>query len=454
MLLIIQLCSCVGAENFPIPDVQTQVQKTVISEQAAKAKLSSEAATPKVLALFDAASFRAGLLKCCPKSAHLPATQLLEQFRAEVRVAELAHSFPSGYGKASHFVDITIPLARQYKWFLNEWQAPMITKEQPPLSYNLAEEAVFGLPPFVNNSQPTWSEAADRLIYIAQNLHQLDTGSLPIFGEVTAIFRGSYVKDMVLIAAVDTGMYEMSCNKSIKPSHWHPLPMNCSAYSPPVVGTLDHFDHIIIPNLGLWTNNETTVEDEALKLFSRSAFAENYLKMPSITELEAMKYYEANLLGNPRIPDAVSFLIGNFYALFGTDAGKELQLLAGSYSWPLVWGLGAPSTAGKFGHKDQAWSGNQRILDPILVPSQALNATTPAGAETVFMQVWNKVAARRKNPFPIQANTWLQWWSTLAASQARLAPLTARAGCSEDSCIGIMAASGECVCKRAESVLV
>jgi len=449
-VLLLQLLFSAAAEDFPAPDVQTKVQKRVMLEQAAKAKLASEAATADVLALFDSASLRAGLRKCCSKSADLPAMELLKKFRAEVQAAELAHSFPSGYGNASHFKDITIPLARQYTWFLNEWQAPIITKEQPPVMYNLAEEGVFGLPPFVNDSKPTWSEAADRLIYIAHNMRQLDTGSSPTFGEVTAIFRRSYVKDMVLIAAVDSGLYEMSCNKSNPSAGYFKLPMNCSAYTPPVVGTLDHFDHIIIPNLGVW--NESTVVDEALKLFSRSAFADNYLKMPNVTSLESYQYYEANILGNPRFPDGVSFLIGNFYALFGTDAGNELQLLADHYSWPLVWALGTPSSS-KTNHS-QSWSADQRILDPSLAPSQALNATTPAGAKTAFRQVWNEVATRRKNLSPIGADTWLQWWSTLADSQARLAPITARAGCSEDSCIGTMATSGECICKRAEFLLV
>merc|ERR1712093_826245 len=112
--------------------------------------------------------------------------------------------------------------------------------------------------------------------------------------------------------------------------------------------------------------------------------------------LEASAYYEANILGNPRLPDGVSFLIGNFHTLFGTDAGREMQLLADHYSWPLVWGFAAnPPHFGLQNERESSpnamntsFPGNQRILDPEVLASQALNYTMGAGAKDVFLEVW------------------------------------------------------------------
>lgn len=98
---------------------------------------------------------------------------------------------------------------------------------------------------------------------------------------------------------------------------------------------------------------------------------------------EAMQYLEANILGNPRLPSSVKFLIGIFAAnferrkhvsraifpyerafsvrlfgyasqpwvifvsqgnaatLFGTADGRRLQLLAQRRGWPLLWGMAA-----------------------------------------------------------------------------------------------------------------
>merc|ERR1712048_1403287 len=83
-----------------------------------------------------------------------------------------------------------------------------------------------------------------------------------------------------------------------------------------------------------------------------------------------------------------------------------------------------------------SFPGNQRVLDPEVVAAQSLNATLPAGARAAFLKVWTEVANRRKNLWPISPKGWTDYWAALTASQARLAPSTARAGCAEDRCIG------------------
>merc|ERR1719456_1148211 len=100
---------------------------------------------------------------------------------------------------------------------------------------------------------------------------------------------------MVLIAAVDTGMFEMACNRSAMPnkSHHFPMRLNCDAWKPPTVGTLDHFDHLILANFGIWSGKaNTTIEEEAVNLFRRSTFGGAYLDLPNISISEGLKYYE------------------------------------------------------------------------------------------------------------------------------------------------------------------
>eukprot|EP00931_Biecheleriopsis_adriatica_P094602 TRINITY_DN6822_c0_g2_i1.p1 TRINITY_DN6822_c0_g2~~TRINITY_DN6822_c0_g2_i1.p1 ORF type:complete len:499 (-),score=60.01 TRINITY_DN6822_c0_g2_i1:91-1551(-) len=477
-LLSAQLLLFIVTAQFPVPPEVTKVQQAVLAKKAGEARTASLAATNQVLELFDSEVFRAGLWKCCPTVAGLPSKELLQLYREEVRVAELAHTFPSGYGKGG-FEDITIPLASHFTWFLNEWQAPLIGNGTVTGMYNLAEENIYGLPPFVNDSKPTWDEAADRLIYVAHNMRQIDTGSIPVYGDVTAVFRTSHVRDMVEIAAVDTGMFEVNCNQSVFPNRSKKrfVNVNCSGWKPTTVGTMKDFDHIIISNLRTFSLKSTsTVEEEAIKLFSRSAFAADYLNLPNVSLLDGLKYYEANILGNPRFPDAVSFLIGNFHTLFGTDAGRKLQLLADQYAWPLVWAFGAKlrtpwqreegqnPTQNTRAAKKEMWEslhesfklpsfpGNQRILDPETLSSHALNATISTDMKNAFANVWSQVAKQREGLVPIPHTQWQSWWSELSVSQARLAPLTARAGCSPDVCIGTMAVSGKCVCMQPKPI--
>merc|ERR1711971_358319 len=143
--------------------------------------------------------------------------------------------------------------------------------------------------------------------------------------------------------------------------------------------------------------------------------------LPQLNPVTSNIYYEANILGNPGFPDGISFLIGNFHSMFGTNAGKELQLLADHYSWPLVWGLGAADSTHRSwaaairqylqDHDNMTFPGNQRILDPEVLGSQALNASESSGASRLaFINMWSLVLSRRNDPSPIPPAQWLEWW--------------------------------------------
>jgi len=294
------------------------------------------------------------------------------------------------------------------------------------------------------------------MIYIALNTRQVDTGSLPNFGDVSAIFSSEYVHDMVEIAPVDTGHYMGSCPTA----NGHNMNYNCSAWQPATLGTLEHHDHLFLANFGLLTSaygEQTSVVGEALAFFRRSAFAGDYTALPNTSKDDSDRYFEANILGNPRLPEGVKFLVASFEALFGTSTGRDVQALATHFEWPLVWALGDAAAAqtgggGSPGHKKKKgpFAGNQRLLDPRLMALS--NVTVVPGTADSFDSMWDTVSAgRTAEPSPEQ---WGEWWEELLPSQTRVAPLTAGACEAASDCLGISVMTGDCVCKAQAMRLV
>lgn len=435
-VLIAALSVVAGQSPWPTPPVQTEAQKALFAKKQAAAKEASEAATPKVLEFFDLPAFREGLAECCPDAAQLSSAELLEQFRAEVRAAELAHAFPST--DATQKDDTNIGLQKQYPWFLNLWQAALINLGEVDSALYPAETDLFGCTPFATGTV-TWEEASDRLVYIAHNLRQLDLGSILEYGDVDVIFSSGYARDMVLITPVDSGNYE----------HFY-MHYNKSYWDPPVLGTLDYHDHMILASWGMDTTGfdpENSIMEEALGMFRRSAFAGNYSKIPPADTNYFDRYWEANIVGNPR-NDGVKFLAGSFKDLFGTATGVELRELCDQNSWPLIWALGDAATGGD---GTIQFAGNERVLDPFAVA--ALNITKPADAADSFTELWQQVVSAREQKEP-SASQWVAWWQAYRGSQTRLAPVTARACADVDTCIGTDLMSGDCVCKAASAVQV
>lgn len=451
---------------WPTPPVQTPVQAAAWARANSEAKAASDAATPQVLSLFGSPAFQTALAACCPEVAGLSASELLDRYRAEARVAELAHNFPAMPSSGSahhHWVDETIALVETYPWFLNQWQAALVQNgtsntSRPRFDPRLeaagspsdAETGIFGLPSFANPERPSWTEASDRLIYVAHNMRRRDTGSSYHFGDVSAIFRTSSVSSLVVIAPVDTGIWEGSCNVSAGTNPWRNL--NCSYWpaARPSVATLHHFDHMILANPGLWAAADGIDIVRSMKaLFARSALGGDYAAVPPLQPDELEQYWESDVVGNPKL-DTVKFLIPLFGSLFGTDAGKRLQSLAAAKGWPLVWALADGSDGQQSGHSSSAsCPANQRLLDPAL--AHLTNATLSAGATGAFEKVWAAAAAyRAAHWWSPSADVVKGWWRELAALP-RLAPLTAFACSAVDSCIGsvvgaVEASAPDCVC--------
>jgi len=451
----------------------TENQQRLYAEQAHKAKQASHQATHKLLNFFQTKEFRQELQACCAEMAELSSPEILRRIRAEFRAAELAHSFPSVIPADDHFHDVTVDELSRLDFFPNQWQVPLMRGgTEFPVNFNKAEEGIFGLAPFSNDSAPTWTEAAERLVYVALNQRQLDHGSITSFGEVGAIFSHSAARDMVLIAPVDTGAFTMTCNVSnftVNSSHhFGGFTFACDEYwNPRTVGTLDHFDHIIYDSFGLWTAANTTLAQEAGAFLRRSSLAGKYVDLPQTNTSDAFKYVESNIVGNPRFPDGLSLLIGGFAELFGSDQGRDLQRLAHNHSLPLAWSLGTAGESSDNHHGQNhshnhshngsshfnptaiTFPGNQRILDP-RVSLEALNVTVPSNAEAQFEALWTTMSdARAQGNGTLNSTQVKSWWSSFVGLQKRIAPLTATScAASDDVCFGIDALSGDCLCRQ------
>lgn len=457
-----------AAPKFPLPPLRTPVQLATSARRGAEAKVASEAATPHVLAFFASEGFAEVFRDCCPEAAKLSPRALLESLRAEVRAAEYAHAFPvathAAHAGGHHF---NVKLGEEYKFLLNSYQAAVDydatnhsgpSPAPPPRPKNftdpgpLAEEQIFGLPPFANESKPTWAEASDRMNYVAQNMRRLNFGSVPMFGDATFIFDNDYIKDMILTAPLDTGYWEMVCNHSYV-GFTPPYKFNCPAWPrPQTLGTWDHFDHTILTNLDVWrlklNGSRTSIYEEARKFFERSPFGGDYSTLPNVTSFDVAKYWETNIAGNVRFPEGVRFLIGSFVPLFGTQDGRTLQTFAQTFGWPLVWAFTEfmevqnPSSASAA--LNQSYVLNERAVDPTMEGSVALNATFPADAKASFNALWASVEEHRVNATNGQ---WIEWWKTLSGSQVRVAPSTASSCGGSQLCIGSELKSGTCICK-------
>jgi len=439
----------VFTEAQQVPDEQTAQQQALFAYHQQKAQAASAAATNDVLRFLDSTDFREILRDCCPDLAERSSMELLQRYRDEARSAELAHAFPAN-ALGAVWPDVTLK-EMDFPWFLNEWQAALLqesfnTTEGPQVVNDVMQQQLYGCKSF-KGRKPTWKEAAERLIYIAHNMRRIDFASMPSFGDITAVFNTTHVQKMVLIAPYDTGQYGMSCKHVGVPKGFPTPELNCSSWRGEVLGTLEHLDHLILPNLymfGNWSSSSRSrsvnrsVNDNARSLFQRSGVSTaRYEALPPADVWESMQYWESNLLGNPRLPSSVKFLVGNVATLFGTADGRRLQLLAERRGWPLFWGMAAVMNA-----KMEIWSfpGQRRFADPMV---GQLNAT---GDEKQFQLSWTQVLDLRSTRNMTNGDL-DALWEQLSKSQLLVEPLKASNPC-PDHCVA-RSLAGPCVCLQA-----
>jgi hypothetical protein len=110
------------------------------------------------------------------------------------------------------------------KWRTVSSECVAIPKEQSTAQVtDIVEVGLFGFPGFrrkdasSDGETPHYSfaESINRPIYTAFNHRKVDVGN-PMFGHASAIFAPHYVRNMTLIAPVDTGAWDPQCNTSLQ----------------------------------------------------------------------------------------------------------------------------------------------------------------------------------------------------------------------------------------------
>ena len=498
---ILSLCRCVVLVLFasgsasgsaaapapmPVPERQNAAMAALYARAHAAAKVASDGATPELLRFMDDATFRANLTACCPAVAALPAAALLARYRAELEVVEMMHNF--GAEPGGRHDDLDVAIGERSSYFQNLWELQYLglvntsghSNEDCGNFMNWAEMELYGFPGMRGNGScpASFAEAANRPIYVAFNQLKIDVGN-PNFGDVSAVFRRGYVRNMTLIAAVDTGLWEMTCNRSGSGGHgFHHDPRNCTAWDPTgfdpattqrlPVGTLDHYDHLVLAN-PRWFNGTFSLSDTFARLLGgRAGGGSSDWGAANASSADFTTYWESNFAGSVHYDvggsarDGVSFLVASFPALFGTPWGRRLQAWAASRGWFLVWALGddvSPQSGGGGSHRSGNASSvrmNKRVLDPaVLAATSAANLSDvkSAAAAASFDALYEEAAARRNGSSlaPGPKITTAEWSSRYAAllaalpAGARVQPLYAGACADTDRCMGVDM-EGHCVC--------
>jgi hypothetical protein len=518
-----------GCPNWPGPC--SSVQTTVMRQLERNAAAASSGATAEVLAAFDDSLFRKMLKDALPPGTTAldptaPAIELLARYRAEVAVAEPVHSFR---GVGLHPTQMSLQEA------MNSTSAPSLWALQVMAQHagdgpaanahgdhagfggmNAGEEGLFGFPAFTGmRHDPAWAakqwpktlaEASDRPLYSSFNLRKISGGN-DIFGPVGMVWRSTSMRARTILAPVDTGCFEYLCNSTwyaqlcdyfqspelcnvswtSKECSWDTtikrcqvnirIPAaNCSQWAAPMVasfpGTLQHFDHLILPAARWWNGSglptvtwRENLVGQLTRMFRRWPLTVNQSHgcwgAPDFDPASSIEnFWEAEVLspqyghGSTRGDGDVKMVIGEFDEYFGTRSGALLREWCSAKGWALVWAIGpgspAPECTSGPSRRRLAPSmpSNERFLDPEAMGTAGWNLSLPvSAARRAANATWAAKLA--------VGSTW-EWPQTLAAWRAlrtemptgfRLEPLFGLS-CADADCIGIIEGSADCVCYK------
>jgi hypothetical protein len=160
-------------------------------------------------------------------------------------------------------------------------------------------------------------------------------------------------------------------------------------------------------------------------------------------------YWEADLAGNPRFPDAVKFVIATVPELFGTAEGAKVQQWCQKWKWPLIWSFGTNPSGSTY--HPPSWRAKSRVLDPtVLIESTAsANMSSAMLQQAVhnFETTWQTATQKRAAHGATTAD-FNTWWTALEDGMGKplqVEPIFAAACADPDMCIGVNA-EGKCVC--------
>lgn len=510
------------------PPRQSDYQRHAFKLIRARASLASRAATPSVLAALDDAGFRALLAQLLPDFAALGAAELLRHLRDEIAVAEMIHNLPANTSEVSAFnaVDADLAMLSEMSYLPNQWEVGYVraNRSEPGtllewmLPQAAAETGMYGLRPFTGGGMPGFedfggwpaslTEAEERPVYTSLNVFRVDMG-VSDFGGVGLVLRRSWLENITVVSAVDTGAYESMCNETfvrhVCPEvgtnreqcgnlwfcFWDDTQDHCVSHiqapgnglfaSPDcsswdgTPGTLEHFHHMILPNAHFWNRTCCEPDGSAPPEDWRHTLAVQFARLlggwrprPAVPLRISVhgQYWEANVLGAPLFPDGVQLVLGDFPKLFGTEDGRRLQAFARRHGLALAWALGPNRNRTLDEESSYAdftnYAGDGRLLDPQVLDAGAAGGTSTAGCNLSLPlgvaghldEHWRTMAELRAvhakdaaDPYPPPRELARRWAALVQVlgPRLRVESLRARRCADTRGCVGTTW-EGDCVC--------
>jgi len=230
-----------------VPPRQTETQKAVWESVNEKAASVSHNATKELLKFFDSRRFRSDIANIS-SLANSSAQEILEVIQKIVLSSPVHHNFPLVARKSE--VNLTVAMEQGYALnYFTAYAEKYIKFDSRLLVQNAAETKLMGFPEFSIPLSPNLTEAWTRPQYVSINIYGV-AGGCHKYGKMSLVSKPSWVRNMTILLAVDTGIYTTAClNKSLLASGFQPLSyLDCSAWDGNM-GTFNHFNHLLYANI-------------------------------------------------------------------------------------------------------------------------------------------------------------------------------------------------------------
>lgn len=443
-----------AADSTERPPIMREVQTRALAALTDRARIASSAATPELLRLLGTAEVRSAVRRYVPSAAADTAEQLLDRLRFIFEHAEMLHNFEGGWD-----ADLSVSYAQQNRMrhFPSSFEVRYTTDvtsatasaaqglaEQEREGYRVrhkdavANEGIFGLPPFGGDEKPrTYEDATSRLTYGALNLMRRGVGQT-FYGDVAAVFHSRY-RSLAAVAPMDSGMWTMTCNESyrdeldaVRPPRTS-LRINCS--HPPTPGVPGAMDHVILnyhrmrnvsasdsldPDVQwrLAASGDAHSRDMIVRLLATWGLPEERdAALRDLGSSDAFDYAEANIFGNVHFADrGVKMLVANLNTLFGTERGQRLREWARDAGLVLTWAAShlndEETSAGARGVRrsyPMSFRGVRRVIDPFACEAGLLNLTCDRSAHRLFDKLWQTMPEAPVGPMVPTSPLYADW---------------------------------------------
>jgi len=452
----------------PVPIAQSDLQKEIFANRTVEAAAASAAALPTLSALVDfCANYTTDGTHLfdvteCPGMADVTengtlapwpnASQILERFSAEVRAAEYGH----GYQTLTSHPNVSNVFNPSYEFLLNLWEPSLLgvpmrfserARSQSQSNYGLGlnsedvvQTEIFGCAPFTGpgGAPANFYEARDRIVYTAFNFRRTPLCNTEYFGPFDAVLRPSYVHDKILFTPTDSYKY------------YTQIP-NCTVWPGCIPGTIDYHYHILLSWMALYgsptyppahigSNCVSQMDMVRQLVCNRPAPTLTPNPPPGACNSEGM-YWEADVLGSVRYPEAVKFIVASFDFYFGNETGTDLRNWCIRHKWALAWVL----------YPNAVCADSRRLLDPVVLPSTTVNVTLSPAYAASFAAQWAVASTAWQTTHSNPGN--MTQWQALTnetispgASDALIWNSGSRECADYDNCLGVRQLNGDCAC--------